>query len=404
MKINGPINVIRMEGKINGIDKVIYLFMDYHSDPKFETECDDIESVGIKKYFVDNFKKLNKTKKTYDFFFEIYPTNIVKKLPNYRGRYIDSIDKIFIKGFNIKKGVVSRSNLFPNIRLHYIDIRDYLSYMLEEAVEELFYTATNIKRSLTINVDDITFIKNGLMMIMGRIKYLYDIIYKGKYKDNGKISTIPESIHILAKYSENEYNMKIKSFVNKILDDYKHPNIKKKLNNIINNELRMRFEALMNLITETLPPLDNMVDKLMIEKDRLVHDKVYKATYKQDLSLPFYRSMISFIDEKIEHLGNLYQLINLRMMDLYFLRRFLDKDYVKNAIVYTGAEHSVSYIFSLVKDFGFKITHYSYIKYDLDEVMELINKITNWQDLKGIFYPIKLKQCSDVSEFPKLFM
>ena len=30
MKINGPINVIRMEGSINDIKKIIYFFMDEH--------------------------------------------------------------------------------------------------------------------------------------------------------------------------------------------------------------------------------------------------------------------------------------------------------------------------------------------------------------------------------------
>ena len=28
--INGPINVIRLEGKINNIKKVLYIFMDVH--------------------------------------------------------------------------------------------------------------------------------------------------------------------------------------------------------------------------------------------------------------------------------------------------------------------------------------------------------------------------------------
>jgi hypothetical protein len=30
MKLNGPLNVIRMEGKVNNTVKVLYLFMDIH--------------------------------------------------------------------------------------------------------------------------------------------------------------------------------------------------------------------------------------------------------------------------------------------------------------------------------------------------------------------------------------
>ena len=39
-----------------------------------------------------------------------------------------------------------------------------------------------------------------------------------------------------------------------------------------------------------------------------------------------------------------------RFTDLYFLRRFLDKDYITNGIIYCGAFHSAVYIEHLVKD------------------------------------------------------
>jgi hypothetical protein len=38
IKINGPLNVVRLEGKINKIKKVIYVFLDIHIDVNNHTK------------------------------------------------------------------------------------------------------------------------------------------------------------------------------------------------------------------------------------------------------------------------------------------------------------------------------------------------------------------------------
>ena len=43
-----------------------------------------------------------------------------------------------------------------------------------------------------------------------------------------------------------------------------------------------------------------------------------------------------------------------RFTDIFFLRRFLDKEYITNAIVYAGALHINTYIDILIKEFDFK--------------------------------------------------
>ena len=90
-------------------------------------------------------------------------------------------------------------------------------------------------------------------------------------------------------------------------------------------------------------------------------------------------------------------------MDLFFLRRFLDKDYVTNGIVYTGALHSSTYVYTLIKYFGFKITHWSYLKVTPEELYKLVEKMNNPDDISEYIYPPKLYQCSDMTKFPKLF-
>ena len=37
--INGPVNVARLEGKVNGVNKVLYMFMDIHYDLHRESKC-----------------------------------------------------------------------------------------------------------------------------------------------------------------------------------------------------------------------------------------------------------------------------------------------------------------------------------------------------------------------------
>jgi len=73
-KINGPINVVRMEGTINNIKKVIYLFIDKHVEYQNQTNCNDPNnSIDIVEYLKKNFIKLKNTNKTYDFFLEFAP-------------------------------------------------------------------------------------------------------------------------------------------------------------------------------------------------------------------------------------------------------------------------------------------------------------------------------------------
>ena len=50
MSVSGPVNVVRLEGNINNIPKVIYIVMDIHMSPNEQSECKDIRSKHIKKY------------------------------------------------------------------------------------------------------------------------------------------------------------------------------------------------------------------------------------------------------------------------------------------------------------------------------------------------------------------
>lgn len=92
------------------------------------------------------------------------------------------------------------------------------------------------------------------------------------------------------------------------------------------------------------------------------------------------------------------------IMDLYTLRKFLDKNYITNVIAYTGISHSCNYIDILVKNFGFKLTHSTnIIGSDIEEMNEFIkqNDLINDDDLK--IFPDEQLQCIDMGDFPKNF-
>ena len=91
------------------------------------------------------------------------------------------------------------------------------------------------------------------------------------------------------------------------------------------------------------------------------------------------------------------------IVDIYFLRRFLDKDYITNGIVYMGIYHIAFYCYVLVKYFNFKITH---IANDTISIKKLEMKIKKEKFSKDIIKTLmdkKLNQCSNLSIFPEGF-
>ena len=78
--------------------------------------------------------------------------------------------------------------------------------------------------------------------------------------------------------------------------------------------------------------------------------------------------------------------ISSKIMDLYFVKQFLDKDYITNSISYTGIDHSVHVLYILVKYFNFNITHISTLNdVTLCQIMTKIKaqKKYCWMVVKG---------------------
>ncbi len=111
-----------------------------------------------------------------------------------------------------------------------------------------------------------------------------------------------------------------------------------------------------------------------------------------------------FIKENVATLSNKSTYFFTRFTDVYFLRRFLDKDYITNALIYAGSTHSNVYIEILSRDFGFMVTHYFYSKItEINRLNTQIKKLDS-AELGEIFYPPTKSQCSDIRNFPDNFL
>src|SRR5207253_1524266 len=99
-------------------------------------------------------------------------------------------------------------------------------------------------------------------------------------------------------------------------------------------------------------------------------------------------------DMKEEYEFSIFSLLT----DLYFIRRFIDKDYITNGIIYSGARHSSNYIYILSKYFDFDINNFFYLKENPDKLKNLIKKLNDPHDLDKYVWPKVLKQCSGVIE------
>ena len=65
-----------------------------------------------------------------------------------------------------------------------------------------------------------------------------------------------------------------------------------------------------------------------------------------------YNYILNYIDN--------FRTINSLLLDYYFIRRFIDKDYIKKGILYCGFEHSINIIIFLGMYFNMEIVNASY--------------------------------------------
>lgn len=410
-QINGPVNVLRLEGEINGIKKVIYLFLDIHVGLSEQTSCENVFAQDIQQYLVKNFLEMNESDIIYDFFFEIYPTMSQKKnfsMTNYRDIYIREIVKIFQKIFMYEpsKNQVSISDVFENVRLHYMDIRDYFEITVRQKMEDVSDIVDSMRN---FNLESLYKINNICAEIKEEFEFILEsMVLPKKYKKPDNIRTIKtwsEINHKTKKMSQTEINELAKIYMTYLI----HKTFIVYKNDAVQKQMLKHFDYIKSDLESVIDKCNNMIDaftkighKYRQNQNKLIKDEV-SGEYNYSLSPYEINNMNTFIVNT--WLINSDNMINFftRFMDVYFLRRFLDKDYITNGIVYTGSYHSDVYISILVKDFNFRVTHFSYSKITNLNKLNMEIKKKSILELAELFLPPRFSQCSDVSHFPKMF-
>lgn len=438
-QINGPVNVVRMEGDLNGIRKVIYIMMNIPIPLYMQTECDNIFSRDIDKYLAEMFHDLNGSSIKYDFFLQIYPTelqNIKHGLPydtqiNPRLTYSYQIFKLFRKlfMFDPKTNRVNISKSVTNVRLHSIDMNSYFRTDLM-SVYEAELLSDQMRSRLDVHLDALS----RIIQILNNVREKYQLITNimtsqdtnpTKKLSTKKLSTIKfpdapkndDQEHDTLKKDDQEHDAPpltpqqqqelelehISYMVNKIFYSYTNDDVRKKLT--------QQMEIIADYLEALISDCNNMVtsftkigDIVFATQDKLIRDDAYVSKFNYGLSSLVINDMVSHIWRNIiihfDKLSNCFS----KFTDVYFLRRFLDKKYITNGIVYTGSYHSWNYIEILAKQFDFKITHFAYSS--IPNIGELNRKIRemDYTMFGEIFFPPIISQCSEMTHFPAKFL
>ncbi len=419
--INGPINVARLEGIVDGVHKVIYIFFEIHKNVNVQTKCHDFSAIDIQKYLYDNLKNNDKN---IDVLVEIrkYDYNIFSNThDNYtKKQYIDEITDFFKTYFDYEKKIkdnkeqyITKSSKLSNkIRLHYLDIRDLLDFINYQNHYETIYELLN---NIFVKNDHINSYSElqktfDTIVILQQYNYFYINLIKNLLNDS---FTIPDTQLI-----DNELLKEAMSKLMKMKQSSNKEYIKvliQGLTYIINrlDDFNKFLDTIMDYFKKYMFDYYNKYYNKFTDDKLKIIDLQHSSIYKYEKKYVKNFHMMNFLKENDKYFFTILYSFSL-ITDLYIINRFLTKDYITNAVIYSGALHSSQYVLLLVKYFKFNITHIfnSEIK-DLNKLNDYFRKV-KFADNKDKFYdyiyesekilfPDEFRQCVDIGNFPKKF-
>ena len=376
--------------------------MDIHLHEGIQEECPEEENIDMHHYLRKQFKKSEGGNTKYDFFMEIRPTQLPVQKPLFyaKVRYIEQMIKFFGRHFKMseKMDKILQSPTLPHVRFHYIDPRDYFSIYsglssiawidFYDSMNQLPYSGATMRQLSALIMDTEKNAKEWSELLAEPSKLKADT-HQPVFKITVERMT-PDELILIKKH-----------LVYKIFEKYNKKEVKNKIHQVTIEHVI----PILDKLQEALQKLSKLVTKYKIiiisPPNLLVQDAHGKYDYgltsrdKLNFAMDIYENFLECKDLVIS--------FQARLMDLFFLRRFLDKDYITNGIAYTGENHSEFYIFVLVKYFDFQITHTSYSKEPVDKLTQIIKDIPNTNEMIPIFNPPILSQCVHTHNFPKQF-
>jgi hypothetical protein len=408
INVSGPVNVVRLEGEIDGNKKVLYLLMDFHMGFGWQLQCNDLNSLPINNYLYNEFKKMKNENETYHFFLETFPDTQHYK-SNITGIYINQLRKMFSKlfSYDYRTNKASVNSDLTNIKFHYMDIRSYLNMKQGNPFSDLWNESTTFDNIIISELDNrhMDDLKKTLKFSNELMMVSYNNFYINTSKSTFKFKLVNDKF---GSYSRKELNDAIKYIVNKI-KNIKNKTIKKNIMYLIDNNLKDTYDKYFTLSSKLIKYIDTSKKYLNVDKRTLTkHNN--KVNYTFSIITDIKKEIYNNISDMLDLLLRIDMQILVLITDLYFVRRYLDKDYINNAIIWTGASHSLNYINILVNMFDFKVTHTDYLKnkkMTIDDINKQIKKegikILDNNTLREMFWPKTFNQCTDFGKFPKLF-
>jgi len=303
----------------------------------------------IDQYLFNKFKNLNK--KT-DFFIELND-NILNNLNlsnnlNSSNNYLNNLELFFKKQFIKINNKIIQSKFNSNLRLHWSDMRhdNLISFKIQHLNNALLKSINNqislllknykyeelLNKEITINVYQS--ILNSINNIKKYVLIFYNIL-------NDKITSSLKLFETDKLKEEIEINIK---YINKIKNKYENQEIKNKLNFFI--------LIIKNLLKLIINNLDYLISNINLYINNF--NNLFYLIYQN----PIFDNAIIFMTNILRHIIKIDKYINNInniLVDIFTLRRILDKNYIQNVIIYSDSGFTMKHIFGLVNLFNFKI-------------------------------------------------
>ena len=220
------------------------------------------------------------------------------------------------------------------------------------------------------------------------IFYYHDDHTHYPYSIETLFTIMSDTNRIIVDLEELLQNGKNNVIIKKILYKYQNKNIEKKINEIYNDLVIKNIKLAIKNSNELL--------NLIIKSIKPIMETIF------DIEKSFEKSK----DIYIKFNTNKYNIMVIATVitDLYFLRRFLDKEYVKNGILYTGSGHMADLVYLLTKYFNYELTNCYHTNKPLKtsqivkmENNELLNIFNNYDKF------LRMQQCVNLFNFSKNF-
>jgi hypothetical protein len=260
--VKGPINLARVEGNINGVNKIFHFFMDYHENVQHQTTCTDIRSKDISQYLIQKFDEISKTNKEAHFFIESIPAYHADGPTETEGRYADRVINMLIRTFTkkIKNGeIMYSSEEFDKIKLHYVDVRSYIFKEIDDLFSELLNYRGVVWNKKNLNSEVINDMEKIVIKLKSKLTELWKRLSSDSPYTNTElvggynidsIQNIEKTLKALKEEPDSDQKnalmgeIKKEYIIKKVKSSYKDPKVCKAINNYIMTDMGAIFKDL----------------------------------------------------------------------------------------------------------------------------------------------------------------